>query len=70
MNADERNDSVTFLRTFLLKQAVQNLAKISGCTVGSNGLSLLVSKKNNPSNTNLILCGSVVCNDTVEEYKL
>ncbi|KAL5240793.1 hypothetical protein ACI65C_008203 [Semiaphis heraclei] len=69
VNSDECNDSVTCLRIALLKEAIQNLAKINGYVIGSNGLNLLVSKKNNPCNSNLVLCGNVVCKMTVTEYK-
>lgn len=69
ISSDECNNSVTCLRIALLKEAIQNLAKLNGYTIGNNGLNLLMSKKNNPFNSNLILCGSVVCNVTVKEYK-
>lgn len=69
MSTDECADSVTFLRITLLKNVVQNLAEINGCIVGSNGLDLLVSKKNNPKSSNLIFCGHVICNITIDEYK-
>lgn len=69
VSSDEYNDSVTCLRIALLKEAVQNLAKINGYTIGSNGLHLSVSKKNNPYNSNLVLCGNVVCNVTAKQYK-
>lgn len=69
VTADERNDSVTGLRAALLKDAIQNLAEINGCTVGSNGLRLLVSKNKNISSDLTVLCGSVNCSSTAEEYK-
>ncbi|XP_025197575.1 DALR anticodon-binding domain-containing protein 3-like [Melanaphis sacchari] len=69
VSSDESNDSVTCLRIVLLKEAIQNLAKMNGFIIGNDGLNLLVSKKNNPTNRNLILCGNVVCNMPVKEYK-
>ncbi|XP_060837255.1 DALR anticodon-binding domain-containing protein 3 [Rhopalosiphum padi] len=69
VSSDECNDSVTCFRIELLKEAIQNLAKMNGYLIGSNGLDLLVSKKNNPKNSNLVLCGNVVCNVKVKEYK-
>ncbi|XP_026813268.1 DALR anticodon-binding domain-containing protein 3 [Rhopalosiphum maidis] len=69
VSSDECNDSVTCLRIALLKETIQNLAKMNGYIIESNGLDLLVSKKNNPKNSNLVLCGNVVCNVKVKEYK-
>lgn len=68
MATDEFNDSVTCLRIELLKDAIQNLARITGCTIGSNGLNLMVSKKNKKDN-HLILCGKVICSSMAKEYK-
>lgn len=75
MSTDECDDySVTSLRITLLKNAIENLAKISGCIVVSgtsgNGLKLLLSKKNNPENTRLIFCERVICDSLVHEYKM
>lgn len=69
VSADECNDTVTNLRIVLLRNVVENLAEINGCDIGNNGLDLLVSKKNNSKNTSLILCGSVICNVTIDQYK-
>lgn len=63
------NDSVTCLRSTLLKNVIQNIAKLNGCIIESNGINLVVSKKNNLKNNNIILCGNVICNSTAEKYK-
>jgi len=70
-DAEKSKNTLTDLRIELLSHVVQNLAKINGCVVGSNGLQLLVSKKNNSTeNTKLIMtCGSVICNiKTMDQY--
>lgn len=53
----------------LLKNAIQNLAEINGCTIGTDGFNLLLLKNNNDRKPNVMLCGNVVCNITAEEYK-
>ncbi|VVC32133.1 Aminoacyl-tRNA synthetase, class Ia, anticodon-binding,DALR anticodon binding [Cinara cedri] len=70
VNTDTCNNLITHLRIELLKDAVQNLAKLNGCVVGSDGISLLVSSKSNLNTSNLLLlCGNVACNMTAKEYK-
>ncbi|XP_050420758.1 DALR anticodon-binding domain-containing protein 3 [Adelges cooleyi] len=67
---ESNDDSVTSLRVCLLQNAVQKLAEANGCVVGSNGLDLVVSKKNRlKRDKNVILCGNVVYENTQSDYK-